>query len=87
MWTHTHTHTRAHTPHTHNTHTHTLTHSELAQSIVSNATALEDELMLLSAQQVAAETVANDTQQLVEQAEEATGEVHTHTLFTVVSWL
>ncbi len=35
--------------------------------------------MLLSAQQVAAEIVANDTQQLVEQAEEATGEVHTHT--------
>ncbi len=49
--------------------------------IVSNATALEDELVLLGTQQVAAETVANDTQQLLEQAEEATGEVRYHTLY------
>lgn len=43
--------------------------------IVSNATVLEDQLLLISTQQVEAESVANDTEQLVVQAGEAIEEV------------
>ena len=43
--------------------------------IVLNATMLEEQLLGLSRQQLEAEAVANDTEQLVTQAEEAIGEV------------
>ena len=43
--------------------------------IVLNATILEDQLLMLTRQQLEGDAVANITEQLVTQAEEAIGEV------------
>ena len=54
-------------------------YSELAGMIVANATLLEEQLVLLSEQQMVAEATANDTQQLVEGAEDVIERVRDNT--------